>query len=280
MASADLRSGDRWVVRIQRTHQIIVALRRIELPQRAEFGDRRIAPIDRRSISGKLSRSTTSRCALRTGTGSPPAARPASSACHQSLRQWSGRIGLERAQHRGRDRRARQDIADRTGVLRRRRVQFRLDPYAAESRGVAGRIQHGKLPPMRMRCGGDEGVHGLLRRAAGAQQRDATWPKPRIGAMLRQNRANASGAIGAARADGDRGCGHGSADLSGTGATADEREGHGSLMSRSVELSMPGTAASLDDGRKACGSRFYPARRVGDPAQQRVAPDKDRPEPR
>ena len=67
--------------------------------------------------------------------------------------------------------------------------------------------------------------------------------------MLRQHRADARGAIGAACADGDRGCGHSSADLSGSRAAANDGEGHGSLMSRSVELPMQGAAASLDDGR-------------------------------
>ena len=74
--------------------------------------------------------------------------------------------------------------------------------------------------------------------------------------MLRQHRADTGRAIGTTRADGDRGRGHRGADLAGAGAAADEGEGHGLLMLRSVELLDPGTAAALDDGKKRAAAGY------------------------
>jgi O-acetylserine/cysteine efflux transporter len=68
--------------------------------------------------------------------------------------------------------------------------------------------------------------------------------------MLRQHTADACGAMRDAGADGDRGSGYGGANLSCTRAAADEGKGHLFLMSRSVDVSIPRTAASLDGGRQ------------------------------
>src|SRR5277367_5194222 len=68
--------------------------------------------------------------------------------------------------------------------------------------------------------------------------------------MLRQHAADACRAMRDAGADGDRGSGYGGANLAGTRAAADEGKGHLILMSRSVDVSISRTAASLDGGRQ------------------------------
>ena len=131
----------------------------------------------RRSTSGKLSRSTTSRCALRTGTCSPPAASPSSRACSRRSASgadgsaWNARsMAVEAPAHWPGCCRSRRH------PVRPRCAQFRLDARPAERRGVAAASSTGDLPPVRVRRGGDQRIQRLLRRTAGAQQGEPRGP--------------------------------------------------------------------------------------------------------
>ena len=190
-------SDDRRIVRIQRAQQIVVALRRIAAATARAVRRSACRASPRAGRSAESSRApppADARCAparaRRRPRGLPPT--PAADVPPAAP---TGRPG-RRAASRG-NARTGQDVADRADILRRRGAHLRLGARAAERRGVAGGIQHRDLPPLRMRRGGDQRIQRLLRRAAGAQQRKPAWPQPRIGAMLRQHRADAGRAIGA-----------------------------------------------------------------------------------
>src|SRR5258708_35858242 len=44
-ANGKRRSADRGIVRVKRAQQVLAALRRIAMPQRAQLGDRRVVPV-------------------------------------------------------------------------------------------------------------------------------------------------------------------------------------------------------------------------------------------
>jgi hypothetical protein len=134
----------------------------------------------------------------------------------------------------------------RAGILRRG-GDLRPGARAAEGARVAPGIECGDLSPMRemRRC--HERIHRLLSRTAGAQQCQAAWSKPRIGAML-----GAHGSYsGLAPRDGR------STAIADVATAAPIRPVRGQrpmsekvivFMLRSADVREPGETASLDGG--------------------------------
>jgi len=93
-----------------------------------------------------------------------------------------------------------------------------------------------------LRRGRDQRVDGVLRGAAGAQQIEAARPETWIGAMLRDDAADAGGAMGGLGADCRAGGDGDDADLSGSGTAADQGEGHITCISREFNALQGGLA--------------------------------------
>lgn len=210
------------MVRVERAQQILAALRCVAAPQCPKLGDRLVVPIhaqiDQREAFTlhDLQICTPHRSALAAG-GEPFLQR-----VQQPFRERRRRIGLEREQHGGGNARVGKDVADRAGVLPGCLAHLRPDARAAVRCGISFGIQHGELSPMGVLGGCDKCVDRLLRRAAGTQQGDTTWPKTWIGAMLGEHGSDTGRTECDARADCDRGCGDGCTDLACAGAAADE----------------------------------------------------------
>ena len=111
-------------------------------------------------------------------------------AAQQAFGQRLALGGFKRGGHCGGNAVIGQDVADGDHVAAMRGIERWLDLRPMEMRGPPLRVHGGKLAPAMVRGRGREGGDRLLRSTAGGEQLDPPGPKPRVGTMLRQDRAD------------------------------------------------------------------------------------------
>ena len=211
------------MIRVERAQQILAALRCVAVPQRAQFGDRLVMPIDAQidQREALAFHDQQMRAAHRRRSRRPRRALPPVRAAAVPPVAPSDRPGMRAAWRQARARwrgccRSRRHPAPAASLISGSRA------CPAIGRGVARASSTAICRQCAYGVDATSASTRLLRRAAGTQQGDAAWPEARIGAMLRQHGADTSRTECDARADCDRGCGDGSTDLACARAAADE----------------------------------------------------------